>query len=177
MLAAAVLGSLGQRGGVSGRGRGDTANLKPPRGRGRGRGVGVAAAASDAAASSSASHRELARADVPAADGRLVAPPDRDTWDQDSNVCLFTIMTSERVASLHRMLDAWDGWCSIALLVDDYEAAAAQGLEVLSYRGRLPPAPRRLALTIVEDRGYRKPRNRFPYNTVSYTHLTLPTKA
>ena len=161
MIVAAALSSLGQRGSVAGRGRG----------RSRG-GVGKAVAASDAAASSSASHRELARADVPAADGRLVAPPDRDTWDQDSNVCLFTIMTSERVASLHRMLDAWDGWCSIALLVDDYEAAAAQGLEVLSYRGRLPPAPRRLALTIVEDRGYRKPRNRFPYNMLRNAALS-----
>ena len=43
---------------------------------------------------------------------------------------------------------------------------------MLSYRGRLPPAPRRLALTIVEDRGYRKPRNRFPYNMLRNAALS-----
>jgi len=73
-------------------------------------------------------------------------------------------MTQERRASLHRMLAAWDGYISIALLVDDYAHAVAQGMHVLAYQGRPVPAPERVTLTIIEDQGYRSPANRFPYN-------------
>ena len=62
------------------------------------------------------------------------------------------------------MLAAWDGYISIALLVDDYAHAVAQGMHVLSYQGRPVPAPERVTLSIIEDRGYRAPVNRFPYN-------------
>ena len=97
-----------------------------------------------------------------------VAPPqqapDGAAFDPDANICLLTIMTQERRASLHRMLATWDGYISIALLVDDYAAAVAQGLDVLAYQGRGVPAPERVTLTVIEDRGYRAPRNRFPYN-------------
>ena len=85
-------------------------------------------------------------------------------FDPQANVCLLTIMTQERRASLHRMLAAWDGYISIALLVDDYAHAVAQGMHVLAYQGRPVPAPERVTLTIIEDQGYRSPANRFPYN-------------
>ena len=65
-------------------------------------------------------------------------------FDPQANVCLLTIMTQERRASLHRMLAAWDGYISIALLVDDYAHAVAQGLHVLAYQGRPVPAPERV---------------------------------
>ena len=87
-------------------------------------------------------------------------------FDPASNICLLTIMTQERMASLHRMLAAWDGYISIALLVDSYDDAHRDGIELLRYRGRLPPAPQRITLTIVEDRHYRSPHNRFPYNVL-----------
>lgn len=47
-------------------------------------------------------------------------------FDPNSNVCLLTIMTQERMASLHRMLYQWDGYVSIALLVDSYDDAAGE---------------------------------------------------
>ena len=43
-------------------------------------------------------------------------------------MCLLTIMTQERMASLHRMLAAWDGYISIALLVDSYVDAHKEGI-------------------------------------------------
>ena len=89
-----------------------------------------------------------------------------DGFDRESNVCLLTIMTQERMASLHRMLSVWDGYVSIALLVDVYDEAAPEGINLLRYRGALPPAPQRIALSIVEDRNYRAPLNRFPYNVL-----------
>lgn len=93
-------------------------------------------------------------------------PDDAAAFDPASNVCLLTIMTQERTASLHRMLGVWDGHVSIALLVDSYDEAAPEGMELLKYKGRLPPAPQRITLSIVEDRGYRAPNNRFPYNVL-----------
>lgn len=87
-------------------------------------------------------------------------------FDTESNVCLLTIMTQERTASLHRMLNVWDGYVSIALLVDSYEETAPEGIDLLRYHGALPPAPQRITLSIVEDRGYRSPQNRFPYNVL-----------
>ena len=74
--------------------------------------------------------------------GRYHAEAETDgAFDPEANVCLLTIMTQERRASLHRMLAAWDGYISIALLVDDYPAAVAQGMHVLAYQGRAVPAP------------------------------------
>ena len=55
---------------------------------------------------------------------------------------------------------------SIALLVDVYEEAAPAGINLLRYHGQLPPALQRITLSIVEDRGYRFPYNRFPYNVL-----------
>ena len=93
-------------------------------------------------------------------------PATTDGFDPASNVCLLTIMTQERTASLHRMLGVWDGYVSIALLVDVYDEAAAEGINLLKYHGELPRAPQRITLSIVEDRGYRSPYNRFPYNVL-----------
>ena len=85
----------------------------------------------------------------PRADGgprlRVEADPGA-FFDPEANVCLLTIMTQERRASLHRMLATWDGYISIALLVDDYPSAVAQGLDVLAYQGRGVPAPERVVL-------------------------------
>ena len=106
---------------------------------------------------------DAAVAAVAAASSAGVAAPG---FDPHSNVCLLTIMTQERMASLHRMLYQWDGYVSIALLVDSYADAAPQGIELLRYHGRLPPAPQRITLSIVEDRNYRSPFNRFPYNVL-----------
>lgn len=88
-------------------------------------------------------------------------------FDPLSNVCLLTIMTQERLASLHRMLLSWDGWVSIAMLVeaDEYASLAGAGPDMaLRYRGRSVAAPERVALALVSDVGYRAPSNRFPYN-------------
>jgi hypothetical protein len=93
-------------------------------------------------------------------------PPAVVGFDPASTVCLLTIMTQERTASLHRMLRVWDGYVSIALLVDVYDEAAPEGINLLRYKGVLPPAPQRVTLSIVEDRGYRSPYNRFPYNVL-----------
>ena len=83
------------------------------------------------------------------------APVVRDElFDPDSNICLLTIMTQDRVASLHRMLAAWDGWVSIAMLVDDYETAVIKGMDLLRHRGQPVPAPRRVSLSVVEECGY-----------------------
>ena len=60
-------------------------------------------------------------------------PATTDGFDPASNVCLLTIMTQERTASLHRMLGVWDGYVSIALLVDVYDEAAAEGINLLKY--------------------------------------------
>ena len=87
-------------------------------------------------------------------------------FDAQSSICLLTIMTLERVASLHRMLGAWDGHVSLALLLDSYEEQVDEGMALLRYRGRPPPSGERITLTLVEDRGYRKPHNRFPYNVL-----------
>jgi hypothetical protein len=182
-----------------------------------GRGAAASAAASDAFAAGASSSSGPAR-----------------SFDPESNICLLTIMTQERLASLHRMLAAWDGYVSIALLVDSYDEAAPEGISLLRYRGFLvrrppppianpvsacstpvidrwtergsergplpllpsspdhrhqmphltcacmrvyyyacvcsvraqPPAPERISLSIVEDRGYRAPFNRFPYNVL-----------
>ena len=88
------------------------------------------------------------------------------SFDPSSNVCLLTIMTQERTASLHRMLTVWDGYVSIALLVDSYDEASPEGIGLLRYHGVLPLSPQRITLSIVEDRGYRSPHNRFPYNVL-----------
>ena len=96
----------------------------------------------------------------------LASTAESPYFDPQSNICLLTIMTQERMASLHRMLAAWDGWISIALLVDSYDDAIALGLDLLTYRGQGPPAPERITLSIVEDFNYRAPLNRFPYNVL-----------
>ncbi|KAL1495658.1 hypothetical protein AB1Y20_016524 [Prymnesium parvum] len=98
--------------------------------------------------------------------------PSGISFDEEANICLFTIMTQERLASLHRMLTVWDGWVSIAMLVDDYATASSMGLQMLSYDGRLPPLPERITLSLVEDRGYREPFNRFPYNVLRNVALS-----
>jgi hypothetical protein len=61
-------------------------------------------------------------------------------------------MTQERLASLHRMLNAWDGWVSIGMLVDqdEYAFAAAAGLDYLRHGGQPVPAPERVALSLVQ---------------------------
>lgn len=38
------------------------------------------------------------------------------------------------------------------------------GLDLLRYRNQAVPLPFRVALSVVEDRNYREPHNRFPYN-------------
>jgi len=104
-------------------------------------------------------------------------------------------MPQERVASLHRMLAMWDGWTSVAMLVDDYADAVRLGPDLLVHQGRKPPLEQRIALSVVEvfclfcvgfqltlmisstirvrqDRGYRAPLNRFPYNVLRNVALS-----
>ena len=101
----------------------------------------------------------------PGSVNRQIANP-ASSFDPYSNICLLTIMTQERTASLHRMMGIWDGFVSIALLADLYEEVAPDGIGLLRYHGMLPSAPQRITLSIVEDRGYRVPHNRFPYNVL-----------
>ena len=97
--------------------------------------------------------------------------PDELFFDDDSNICLMTIMTQarsrnvcfcilntesmrclvqERLASLHRMLAVWDGWISIAMLLDDYAASAEAGFDLLAYDGQMPALPQRIVLSVVQ---------------------------
>jgi hypothetical protein len=62
------------------------------------------------------------------------------------------MLEQERVASLHRMLSAWDGWVSIGMLVaeSEYASAAAAGLDHLRHDGQPVPAPERVALSLIQ---------------------------
>ena len=80
------------------------------------------------------------------------------------DVCLCTLMTADRVPSLHRLASSWTHLMSVAYLADDFEADAAAGFRLLELDGRAVPHKEQLTLSVVEDRGYRKPRSRFPFN-------------
>jgi len=79
-------------------------------------------------------------------------------------VCLCTLMTADRVPSLHRLASSWTSLLSVAYLADDFEADAAAGFKLLELDGRSVPHKEQLTLSVVEDRGYRAPRSRFPFN-------------
>eukprot|EP00966_Prymnesium_polylepis_P122734 2837431-Prymnesium_polylepis.2 len=69
------------------------------------------------------------------------------------DVCVATIMTSDRVGSLHRLARSWPGPLSVAFLAADFHVDVARGLMVLELDGTLPPRPERIALSIVRDEG------------------------
>lgn len=75
-------------------------------------------------------------------------------------------MTADRVPSLHRLARSWGHLISAAYLADDFEADAASGFRLLDLDDGRKPVPylEQLTLSVVEDRGYRWPRNRFPFN-------------
>ena len=60
---------------------------------------------------------------------KWVAPPSL------TDICLCTLMTADRVPSLHRLSRSWGHLLSIAYLADDFEADAARGFELLSLPG------------------------------------------
>lgn len=70
-----------------------------------------------------------------------------------TDVCLCTLMTSDRVPSLHRLARSWGHTLSVAYLADDFEADAARGLDLLLLDGLPVPHSERLTLSVVEDRG------------------------
>ena len=80
------------------------------------------------------------------------------------DVCLCTLMTADRVPSLHRLASSWTHLLSVAYLADDFEADAAAGFKLLELDGRPVPHKEQLTLSVVEDRGYRYPKSRFPFN-------------
>ena len=82
----------------------------------------------------------------------------------EAEVCVATIMTADRVSSLHRLAASWPGMLSIAFLTAAFERDVGLGLRLLDLDGRPPPQPARLTLTLVQDEGYTAPRNRFPFN-------------
>ena len=82
----------------------------------------------------------------------------------EAEVCVATIMTADRVGSLHRLAASWPGMLSIAFLSAAFERDVGLGMRLLRLDGRPPPLPARLALTVVRDEGYTSPRNRFPFN-------------
>lgn len=102
----------------------------------------------------------VAGASVTSEGGWPPAPP--VAFDSESNVCMLTIMTQERLASLHRMLSLWDGWASIALLVDDYATAAPQGtpndVHVCETEAAIANAPMRLLWRAWPNSGCRRRR-------------------
>ena len=89
-----------------------------------------------------------------------VAPP----IAVEVGVCLCTLMTADRVPSLHRLASSWTSLISVAYLAEDFEADAAAGFSLLELDGRSVPHKEQLTLSVVEDRGYRAPRSRFPFN-------------
>ena len=105
----------------------------------------------------------------PPAPGRA-GPRRRNAWRHWvspldlSAVSLCTLMTADRVPSLHRLASSWAHLLSVAYLADDFEVDAARGFGMLRLDGRSVPHAELLTLSIVEDRGYRSPANRFPFN-------------
>ena len=89
---------------------------------------------------------------------RWVSPP------ASSDICLCTLMTADRVPSLHRLARSWGHLLSVAYLADDFERDATRGFRLLHFDGRPVPHADLLTLSIVEDRSYRQPHNRFPFN-------------
>ena len=81
-----------------------------------------------------------------------------------SDVCLCTLMTADRIPSLHRLARSWGHYLSVAYLADAFEADAARGFDLLKLEGQPMPHADMLTLSVVEDRGYRQPLNRFPFN-------------
>ena len=74
-------------------------------------------------------------------------------------------MTADRVPSLHRLARSWGHLISAAYLADDFELDAARGFRLLELAdGKPVPYQEQLTLSVVEDRGYRQPANRFPFN-------------
>ena len=106
----------------------------------------------------------------PPSAGRQAARRSRSAWRKwvspasMLDVCLCTLMTADRVPSLHRLSRSWGHLLSVAYLSDDFETEAAAGFGVLALNGKAVPHADKLTLSIVEDRGYRAPRNRFPFN-------------
>ena len=82
----------------------------------------------------------------------------------EAEVCVATIMTADRVGSLHRLAASWPGMLSIAFLSAAFEHDVGLGVRLLHLDGRPPPLPARLALTVVRNEGYTSPHNRFPFN-------------
>ena len=81
-----------------------------------------------------------------------------------ADVCLCTLMTADRVPSLHRLAQSWGHLVSVAYLADNFEEDAAHGFDLLQFDGRPVPHADLMTLSVVEDRSYRAPRNRFPFN-------------
>ena len=80
------------------------------------------------------------------------------------DVVLVTLMTADRVAALHRLAASWRWLISVAYLSSSFADDAAAGLQLLRLAGKPVPHEDLLTLSVVEDRGYREPRNRFPFN-------------
>ena len=88
-------------------------------------------------------------------DAAAATPPD---------VCVATIMSSDRVRALHRLAGSWLGWLSVGYLSDDFARDRRAGAALLHLDGVAPARPERIRLTLVRDEGYRRPHNRFPFN-------------
>ena len=82
-----------------------------------------------------------------------------------TDISLCTLMTSDRVPSLHRLSSSWAHLMSVAYLAGpEFEREAAEGFRLLRLDGRAVPHAELLTLSVVEDRNYRKPHNRLPFN-------------
>ena len=80
-------------------------------------------------------------------------------------VCVATVVTGSRIANLHRLAASWPGALSIAYLSDALEHDFARHLALLALPdGSLPAAPERLTLSLVENRRFFSPLDRFPTN-------------
>ena len=79
------------------------------------------------------------------------------------DICLCTIATVDRIASLHRLAQSWEWLMSVAYLAEpgQFERDSSMPADELLH---FPPHMDKLTLTVVEDRNYRAPRNRFPLN-------------
>ena len=93
-----------------------------------------------------------------------MAAPSGMQGQEEIDVCVATIMTVDRVSSLHRLARSWSGELSVAFLSSDFATDRERGIALLELDGKPPPQPERITLALVRDEGYRAPRNRFPFN-------------
>ena len=81
-------------------------------------------------------------------------------------VCVATVATASRMPQLRRLAASWHGIISVALLTPHFETLCAQPLSriLADVDGSLPTKAQRIVISLVQDKGYLEPVDRFPTN-------------